>query len=126
MALSIGLLLLTREMVMSKQESNFDQILERAVQAESARLDSICEGHSILARLRFEPLTTLAAVAARTDHIKLGTAVLLPALRNPIVLANEVANLDLISRGRVILGLGSAANMPANRTEFAAIGPSFQ
>ncbi len=126
MTLSIGLLLPTREMVMSKQESNFAQIIDMSVQAEASGFDAVWAGDSILARPRFEPLTTLAAVAARTQKIKVGTAVVLPALRNPVVLANEVANLDLISQGRVILGMGSAANMAANRKEFEAIGVSFQ
>ena len=45
--------------------------------------DSIWVGDSLLARPRHEPLTLLAGVAGRTDHVKLGTAILIPALRNP-------------------------------------------
>ena len=54
----------------------------------------------------------------------MGTAVLLPALRHPVVMANEAANLDLLSEGRLILGLGIAAKMPAVRAEFEACGVS--
>ena len=46
------------------------------------------------------------------------TAVLLPALRNPVVLAHQVATLDRISEGRLILGIGIASDMPNIRAEF--------
>ncbi len=52
------------------------------------------------------PLTLLAAVAARTDRLRLGcTSYLLP-IRNPLQAAEEVAVLDQLSGGRLILGLG--------------------
>jgi probable F420-dependent oxidoreductase len=53
-----------------------------------------------------EPLTILAAAAGATQTIKLGTSVLLPALRHPVLLAKMVATLDFLSNGRVILGVG--------------------
>jgi len=56
----------------------------------------------------------------------LGTAVFLPALRNPVILANEVANLDIISKGRVILGVGIASKTPSVEKEFTACGVSFR
>jgi alkanesulfonate monooxygenase SsuD/methylene tetrahydromethanopterin reductase-like flavin-dependent oxidoreductase (luciferase family) len=124
-ALSVGILLPTREMVMSHQEAGFRQIIDLAVAAEAAGLDSAWVGDSVLARPRFEPLTTLAAVAATTREIRIGTAVLLSALRNPVLLANDIANLDLISEGRVVLGLGTAAKNAANESEFESIGIPF-
>ena len=78
------------------------------------------------ARPRHEPLTLLAAVAARTRRVRLGTAVLLPALRNPVVLAHVVGTLDRIAEGRVILGVGIAADTPAIRKEFDAVGVPFE
>jgi alkanesulfonate monooxygenase SsuD/methylene tetrahydromethanopterin reductase-like flavin-dependent oxidoreductase (luciferase family) len=48
--------------------------------------------------------------------------VLLPALRNPVVLAQIVGTLDRVAEGRVILGVGIAADAPAIRKEFAAAG----
>lgn len=74
------------------------------------------------ARPRHEPLTLLAAVAARTRRVRLGTGVLLPALRNPVVLGHVVGTLDRVAEGRVILGVGIAADTPAIRKEFAAAG----
>ncbi len=53
-----------------------------------------------------EPLTALAAAAGATAKIRLGTSVLLPALRHPTLLAKTVATLDFVSNGRVILGVG--------------------
>ena len=119
---AFGLLLPTREIVMNQEVPNFGQILDLAEQAEALGFDSVWVGDSVLARPRFEPLTTLAAVAARTRRVKLGTAVLLPVLRQPVVLANQVANLDLIANGRLILGVGIGGNNPAVAQEFAACG----
>jgi len=53
-----------------------------------------------------EPLMLLAAVAAATSHIRLGTTSLLLPLRNPVQVAEQVAVLDQLSGGRVILGIG--------------------
>ena len=119
---AFGLLLPTREIVMKQPVPDFGQILDLAQRAEELGFDSVWVGDSILARPRFEALTTLAAVAVRTERVRLGTAVLLPMLRQPVVLANQVANLDLIAHGRLILGVGIGNNNPAVAQEFAACG----
>jgi alkanesulfonate monooxygenase SsuD/methylene tetrahydromethanopterin reductase-like flavin-dependent oxidoreductase (luciferase family) len=121
---AFGFLLPTREIVMAQATPNFAQILDLAEQAEALGFGSLWVGDSVLARPRFEALTTLAAVAARTQHVQLGTAVLLPMLRHPVVLANEVASLDLIANGRLILGVGIGGNNPTVAHEFAACGVS--
>jgi len=101
-------------------------LLELADQAEDLGFDSVWVGDSLLARPRHEPLTLLAAIAGRTRRVELGTAVLLPALRNPVVLAHQVATLDQISEGRVILGVGIATDVPNIRAEFTAAGVPFE
>src|SRR5437773_10693028 len=53
-----------------------------------------------------EPLTTLAVVAGATEHIALGTTVLVLAHRHPVLLAKMLATLDHLSGGRVIVGAG--------------------
>jgi probable F420-dependent oxidoreductase len=83
-------------------------------------------GASVWAPPPHDPLTLLAAVAARTKKAELGTAVLLPALRNPVVLAQQIATLDQISQGRYILGVGIASDVPNIRAEFVAAGMPFE
>ena len=123
-AVSYGFLLPTRGLVMSQTTPDVSRIIELAERAEALDFDSVWVGDSILARPRLEAFTTLAAVAARARRVKVGTAVLLPALRHPVVMANEAANVDLLSEGRLILGLGIAAKMPSVRAEFEACGVS--
>ena len=123
---SFGYLLPTREVVMAPGDPDFGSMIGLAENAEGFGFDSVWVGDSILARPRLEALGTLSAIAGRTQRVKLGTAVFLPALRNPVVLANEVANLDIVSGGRVILGVGIASKTPAVQAEFAACGVSFR
>lgn len=54
-----------------------------------------------------DPIVMLAAAAARTTHLKLATGVCLVGLRDPLVFAKEVATLDQVSNGRVVLGVGA-------------------
>ena len=123
---SFGYLLPTREVVMAAGDPDFASMIDLAETAEGLGFDSVWCGDSVLARPRLEALSTLAAIAGRTQRVKLGTAVFLPALRNPVVLANEVANLDIISKGRVILGVGIASKTPSVEKEFNACGVSFR
>jgi len=110
---------------MAQGAPDLTKIIDLSVQAEALGFDSIWVGDSILARPRLEALTTLAAVASRTARVRLGTAVLLSALRHPVVLANEAANVDILSHGRLILGLGIATRTPTVEREFAACGVPF-
>src|SRR5215470_2494724 len=120
----LGYLLPTRERVMENHHET-GALLALAETAEKLGYDSIWVGDSVLARPRHDALTLLAAVAARTRRAELGTAVLLPALRNPVLLAHQVATLDRIAEGRVILGVGIASDWPNIRAEFEAAGVSF-
>src|SRR5215467_5899725 len=100
-------------------------LLSLAERAERLGYDSVWVGDSLLARPRHEPLTLLAGVAGRVPRVELGTAVLLPALRNPVLLAHQVATLDQVSEGRFILGVGIARDVPNIRAEFTASGVPF-
>jgi probable F420-dependent oxidoreductase len=65
-----------------------------------------------------DPWTTLAAIAASTERVRLGTAVTPVARRRPQVLANQVATLDVLSGGRVVFGAG----LGGSPSEFGKFG----
>jgi alkanesulfonate monooxygenase SsuD/methylene tetrahydromethanopterin reductase-like flavin-dependent oxidoreductase (luciferase family) len=65
-----------------------------------------------------QPLTFAAAVAARTSRVRIGTAVLLAALRHPVQIVEEANVVDLVSDGRLELGIGAGYRAP----EYAAFG----
>jgi probable F420-dependent oxidoreductase len=57
-----------------------------------------------------DPLLCLAAAAAVTSHLRLGTGICLVTQRDPIILAKQVASLDVLSRGRFIFGVSAGWN----------------
>ncbi len=120
----LGVLLPTRALLMGDDRpTDMELVLEMASMAEDAGLDSVWVGDSLTAKPRPEPLTALAAVAARTSRVRLGTAVLLAALRHPVSLAQAAGTVELISGGRLVLavGVGGAFN-EAQRTEWRNAG----
>ncbi len=80
---------------------------QMAETAERMGYDSVWVGDSITSKPRLEPLAVMAALAARTNRVKIGTAVMLNALRHPVHLAHSIATIDNISDGRIILGVGA-------------------
>ena len=69
-----------------------------------------------------DPAVALAFAAALTSEIKLGTGIIILPQRNPLVLAKELASLDVLSKGRLIFGVGVGYLAP----EFEAIGVPMQ
>ena len=122
----LGLLLPTRGLLLGESApENADRVLDMARRAEDAGLDSVWVGDSLIAKPRLEPLSTLAAVAACTKRVRLGTAVLLAALRHPVLLAQTMATVDLISQGRLVIGAGvGGAFNDEQRAEWRAAGVS--
>ena len=100
-----------------------------AVQAEALGIADVwVSEHIILPRTQFlrplpfyEPVLTLTWVAAVTERVNLGTSVLVLPMRHPIPLAKELATLQNLSNGRLILGAGVGWLEP----EFAALGAPF-
>ena len=103
--------------------------------AEAAGFDSLWGGeHVVLPDPRvppspmepedriMDPVVTLAFVAALTTRIRLGTGIIILPQRNPLVLAKQLASLDVLSGGRLIFGVGVGYLEP----EFRALGIPFE
>jgi len=107
-------------------------LVELAVRAESLGFESVWAhdhvfnvGHvreRIGSRPYYEPLTLLSYVAARTSRVRLGTSVLVLPYHNPIRLAKAAATLDVLSGGRLVLGVG----VGAIEQEMHALGVPFK
>ena len=103
-----------------------EAIAETAVKAETLGFDAIFVNDHVIVddgprnvpwRNVYDPLMTLAYVAALTSRIMLGTSVLIVPYRNPIVTAKMIATLDQMSGGRAIAGIGAGWN----EAEYAAL-----
>ena len=120
----LGCLLPTRGLLLAdKKPTDAESVLRLATWAEEAGLDSVWVGDSLTAKPRLEAMTTLAAIAARTSRVRLGTAVMLMALRHPVLLAQMMGTVDLISGGRLQLGIGvGGAFNPMQQAEWRNAG----
>jgi alkanesulfonate monooxygenase SsuD/methylene tetrahydromethanopterin reductase-like flavin-dependent oxidoreductase (luciferase family) len=101
------------------------EYLDLARRAEAAGFDSIWVGDHLIydlpegvTRGPYEAWTTLAAIAAVTEHVELGPLVASTAFHAPAMLAKQAATVDAISQGRLIVALGAGWN----RREFDAFG----
>lgn len=103
--------------------------------AETAGFDSLWGGeHVVLPDPRvppsplepedriIDPIVALAFLAAHTTRIRLGTGIIILPQRNPLVLAKQLATLDVLSHGRLIFGVGVGYLEP----EFRALGIPFE
>ena len=68
-----------------------------------------------------EPMTTMAVIAGMTQNVRLSTGIILAALRRPVVFAKSAATLDVLSGGRLDLGVG----VGWQQEEYAAAGLDF-
>jgi probable F420-dependent oxidoreductase len=113
---------------------NVDAMLRVAQAAEAAGLESVWTGeHVVLPDPQvppspsppqapfLDPAIALAHIAAATERIRLGTGIIILPQRNPLVLAKELASLDVVSKGRLLFGLGAGYLEP----EFRALGAPF-
>ncbi|MGH2945824.1 MAG: LLM class flavin-dependent oxidoreductase [Solirubrobacteraceae bacterium] len=108
----------------------FDVQIGLTKQAEELGLEAVFFGDRMLASVgdesgrgvyestHTELFVTLSALSARTSRIRLGSLVMVVPFRHPVQLAKLVASLDLLSRGRLILGVGAGWNP----SEFEAMG----
>lgn len=99
-------------------------IIDFARQVEDIGFDSIFITDHLLAAKQFysvsflEPLTTLSLVAGVTERVKLGTSVMVMPIREPVLLAKQLATMQFLSNNRFVLGAGIGWYPP----EYAATG----
>ncbi len=85
-------------------------VLDQARKAEKLGYHSVWVFDHVVTRHRFlDPIVALSMIAGVTSRVKLGTAILILPARNPLILAKEIASLDYLSEGRVILGVGTGS-----------------
>ena len=102
----------------AKGPALFDRVIEQAKAAEAAGFDLVTVmdhfyqigGIGAETDPMLEAYTTLGAIARETSRVKLSTLVTGVIYRNPAVLAKQVTTLDVISKGRALLGIGAAWN----------------
>ena len=112
-----------------------DGLVAAAQAAEAAGFDSVWAGeHVVLPDPQvppspmapqdpaLDPLLALTWAAAGTATVKLATGIIILPQRNPVVLAKQLATLDVLSRGRLVFGIGVGYLEP----EFRAIGANFE
>ena len=89
-------------------DQRIDEVIAEARLAEEVGFDSCFFGEHHQDRDGFlpSPLIVATAVAAQTTTLNVGTSVILLPLHNPVHLAEDVITLDLVSKGRIILGVG--------------------
>ena len=87
--------------------TDIDELIETAIVAEqSGVFESVWFGDSLIHKPRLEAITMLAAVAAHTKTVRLGTICMASfPVRHPVLLAIQWASLDQISKGRTLLGV---------------------
>jgi probable F420-dependent oxidoreductase len=97
-----------------------DEVCAEAQLAEQVGFEAILVGEHHQHRDGFlpSPLIVSTAIAARTETIRIGTGILLLPLYHPVHVAEDAATLDIISKGRLILGLG----MGYQAGDFGAFG----
>jgi probable F420-dependent oxidoreductase len=85
----------------------YREALEEVIRAEDLGFDSVWmeEHHSVTNHYWPSPLPVLAGFATRTSRLALGTDIIVAAFHHPVRLAEDVAMLDVISNGRLVLGI---------------------
>ncbi len=118
--MQFGLMYLFSEYGDLPQAQVFREFLEEVEFAEELGFDSIWipEHHFSTYGMLGDTLTLAAAIAQRTKRIKIGTAVILLPLQHPVRVAEQAALVDVLSDGRLLMGLGRAYQP----SEFAGFG----
>ena len=95
------------------------ELAETARRAEGMGFDALVIPDHLIPQLA--PIPAMATIAAATDRLRIGAFVLNNDLRHPAVLAQDLASLDVLSEGRLVVAIGAGWNRP----EYEAIGIAF-
>lgn len=124
--LSFGILLPTRGVILARTAvPDLNPVFNLAHAVEKAGYDSVWIGDSVTAKSRLEVISTLGALAVKTGRVRIGTAVLLAAMRNPVLLAQALASVDVLCGGRLVAGVGVSRNDRMFEEEYTACGVPF-
>lgn len=107
-----------------------ESVVSAAVEADRLGYDSIWvtdhiaigASHPYPYGRTYEAITTLSYLAGKTESIKLGTSVIVAPLRNAVLVAKQLATLDVLTEGRLVVGFGAGWEP----TEFMAMGSDFR
>lgn len=111
--------------VLAESAGTRRQLLDTAQRAEDAGFSTLLVRDHFIAEPfghQLAPLAALAAVAGVTKRLRVGSFVLSAAFRHPVILAKEIATLDVLSEGRAELGLGTGFS----RLEYERAGMPFE
>ena len=112
MSPAVGIYVNNRAAVFGGDRFGLDDLLALGQRAEECGFAFVSVGDSVLAKPRWSPIVTLAAVAEATSTIGLATGILQPHLRHPVTVSQEWATLDALSGGRTALGVGLGTGPP--------------
>ena len=102
----------------------FPEYLKGCIEADAMGFKQVHVAHSLSAKPRWAPLPLMAYIAAKTEHIKLGSTILQPNLyNNPLLLAQELITIDHLTEGRFVPGFGlGAGRVDLVEQELATVG----
>jgi probable F420-dependent oxidoreductase len=123
-ALTFGYLLPTQE-ASGDRGARLAELLDLAVRTEELGFDAVWFPDSPFQYGVPDPVVVLAAIAVRTRRITLATGVLLAGLRQPALLAQQLASLDALAGGRLRAGIGLGFGSGDSERQFAAAGVDF-
>src|SRR5918998_675460 len=108
---------------LDRQPWTLHRLLEYADIAQSVGFQALsANDHLVFARPWLDGPTALAAVLTRTGRMVLATTVALPVVRGPVALAKSLAAIDLLSGGRLVVGVGPGSS----DRDYAAVGVPFE
>src|ERR687894_745426 len=108
---------------LDRQPWTLQRLLEYAEIAESVGFQALsANDHLVFGRPWLDGPTALSAVLSRTGRMALATTVALPVVRGPVAVAKSLAAIDLLSGGRLVVGVGPGSSAG----DYAAVGVPFE